>query len=406
MIDQHREQICNMLFEVSNVPLTICQAGGEPVYWVPRTSALDEPPEANRVLIEKFAHSVTQPAMPFVEITDPPFFLAVIKLEGENYLIVGPAAPIKHSEADILKFARGRKVPEQKYAAYGERLKHTPVFSFRQFLTTMALVNYTFTGRLISPEDILLSRPSSSKEVEKSLTRAMFSARENQLVHTPASFEHYVLQAVSDGNIPKLKQAFRSPVSGSVGRMSHDPIQQEKFTFICFITLVTRAAIGGGLSPELAFSLSDVYCQTVDKLTNISAIAKLSMEMCLDFTEKVAAVKGKDKLTPGIALCCEYINQHLHAKVNLSQLTKLVRIGPKSLSKKFKQETGFSITDYIHQERIKEARSLLEHSDYSISEIGYHLQYGSQSYFSSVFKKFSGVTPQQFRGQLKQPQPI
>jgi AraC-like DNA-binding protein len=117
-------------------------------------------------------------------------------------------------------------------------------------------------------------------------------------------------------------------------------------------------------------------------------------------------VRGRDKLSPGVAICCEYINLHLHDEVNLFQLTKLVRLGPKSLSKKFKLETGLSVSDYIHQERIKEARALLEYSDYSISEIGYHLQYGSQSYFSSVFKKFSGVTPQQFRGQLKQPQPI
>jgi hypothetical protein len=279
LIEKQPEQICNMFFEVSSVPLTLCWANGEPIYSVPHTDAPAELPQSNKVLIEKFTHAITGQAVPFVEITDPTYFFAVVKLEGEAYLIIGPTAPIKHSEADILKFASARKVPEQKCAAYCERLRQIPVFSFRQFLIITSLVNYLFTDQLISPEEILLSRPSFSKNVEKSLTRAMFIARENQVMHTPASFEHYVLQAVSDGNIPKLKQAFRSPVSGSIGRMSNNPIQQEKFTFICFITLVTRAAIAGGLSQELAFSLSDIYCQTVDKLTNISEITKLSMEM-------------------------------------------------------------------------------------------------------------------------------
>jgi AraC-like DNA-binding protein len=100
-------------------------------------------------------------------------------------------------------------------------------------------------------------------------------------------------------------------------------------------------------------------------------------------------------------MCCEYINGHLHNDIHLSQLANLARLSEKTLSRKFKQEIGISMTDYIHEERIKEAQALLEYSDYTISEIGYHLQYGSQSYFSSIFKKFSGVTPQQFREKLK-----
>lgn len=397
------EQLCNMFFEVSQVPLVICQLNGTPVHWAPYSDTPDEPPETNKNLVEKYTSLSNDQFVPFVEITDPPFFFAVIGLKTGEYLIVGPTAPAKPGDADIVRLSVLRNVPENRRKAYRERVSHIPVFSFRQFLTTIALVNHAFNGVLISPEDILLVRPSLTHELDKSLTHTMFTARENQVMHTPASFEHYVLQAVTDGNTPKLKQALLSPVSGSIGMMSNDPIQQEKYTFICFITLVTRAAIAGGLIQELAFSLSDVYCQRVDRLENISDIAKLSWEMCIDFTERVAAVKGKDKLSPTISMCCEYINGHLHNDIHLSQLANLARLSEKTLSRKFKQEIGISMTDYIHEERIKEAQALLEYSDYTISEIGYHLQYGSQSYFSSIFKKFSGVTPQQFREKLKSP---
>lgn len=401
MAQRQFEQICNMFFEVANIPLIVCRENGKPLYWVPNTDTPDEPPKTHKALIEKFIAISPDQSIPFVEIVEPSFFFAVFQLQGGDYLILGPAAPVKHSDADILKLASVQQIPKEKRAAYYERIKGIPVFSFRQFLTTIALVNRMFNDVLISPEDILLSRSLIPADMEKRLTHVLFNARENQVMHTPASFEHYVLQAVTDGNVPKLKQTLLSPVSGSVGKMSDDPIQQEKYTFICFITLVTRAAITGGLNQELAFSLSDIYCQRADRLHNISEIAKLSWEMCVDFTEKVATVKGRDKLSPGISMCCEYINGHLHDDIHLPQLAELIRMSPKSLSKKFKQEIGFSVADYIHRERIKEAQSLLEYSDYSISEIGYHLQYGSQSYFSSIFKKFSGVTPQQFRGGLK-----
>jgi len=403
--ERQLEQLCNMFFEVAKIPLTMCRAGGEPLYWVPRADSVDEPAETHRALIGKFTAGSPDHSIPFVEITDPSFFYAVIRVQSGEYLLLGPAAPVQHSDAELRRFSLVRGVPEEKRSSYCERLRDTALFSFRQFLTTTALLNYLFNGILISPEDILLSHSPVPEEVDRSLTHALFSARENQVMHTLASYEHYVLQAITDGNLPKLKQALLSPVSGSVGKMSDDPIQQEKYTFICFITLVTRAAIAGGLNQELAFSLSDIYCQKADRLHDISEITKLSWEMCVEFTERVAALKGRDRLSPGIAKCCEYINMHLHDDIQLSQLAALVRVSPKSLSKRFKQETGASVADYIHRERIKEAQALLEYSDYSISEIGYHLQYASQSYFSTIFKKFSGATPQQFREGLKQTVP-
>ncbi len=401
MIEKQLEQLCNMFFEIAQLPLVICQEDGQSLYWVPHIDEPDEPPDANRGLIEKYLHLSTGQNVPYVEIVDPTFFFAVIKFKGGDYLVIGPAAPLKYDERTLLSLASARNVPAEKQKLYCERIKQVPEYSFRHFLTLVSLLNYSFNSTLVSPDDLLLQRPSISLHTEENLAHALFQARESQVTHTPASFERYLLQAISDGNVAKLKQAFLQPMSGAVGRMSGDPLQQEKFTFISFATLVTRAAIAGGLSQELAFSLSDIYCQAVDRLHNSFDISKLAMEMSLDFTEKVAAAKGRIGLSQVISTCCEYIGVHLHDEIDLQQLSGLVRLGPKTLSKKFKAETGLTVSDYIHKERIKEAQALLEYSDYSISEIGYYLQYGSQSYFSSIFKKFSGVTPQQFREQLR-----
>jgi YSIRK-targeted surface antigen transcriptional regulator len=402
VMERQYHDVCNVFFEVSSVPLTLCRKDGEPIYWAPRTDSSDIPPTPYHSLIKKHAEATTEHAFPFVEITDPAFFFAVVKLTDDQLLILGPVAAIAYSDAEILRFSMLWNVSEEKHEFFIEQIRRVPIFSFRQFLSTISLVNYMFNGVFISPGDILLLRPSITPDVEKNLTRTMLQSRENHLVHTPMSYEHYLMQAVTEGNLPKLKQALFAPLSGTIGRMSSNPIQQEKYVFISFITMVTRAAVAGGLNQELAFSLADVYCQTVDRLENISEITKITLEMCLDFTEKVGAVKGKKKLSPGIAMSCEFIYRNLHDDVHIAQLADLVRMSPKNLSKKFREETGLSITDYIHRERINEAQSLLEYSEYSISEIGYYLQYASQSYFSSVFKKFSGVTPQQFREQLKQ----
>ncbi|AZK47658.1 helix-turn-helix domain-containing protein [Paenibacillus lentus] len=64
---------------------------------------------------------------------------------------------------------------------------------------------------------------------------------------------------------------------------------------------------------------------------------------------------------------------------------------------KFKKKVGCSLRIYIQQAKIDEARSLLLLTDNSISEISTLLNYHDQSYFFKYIKKFTGVTPNEYR---------
>ena len=69
----------------------------------------------------------------------------------------------------------------------------------------------------------------------------------------------------------------------------------------------------------------------------------------------------------------------------------------RSLSLRFKAEMGMGIPEYVHREKLREAEYLLRHTGYSLSEITSYLNYPSQSYFTQIFKKYRGLTPQQYR---------
>ena len=58
---------------------------------------------------------------------------------------------------------------------------------------------------------------------------------------------------------------------------------------------------------------------------------------------------------------------------------------------------GMGIPEYIHREKLQEARYLLRHTDSTLSQITNYLNYPSQSYFTQIFKKYEGMTPQQYR---------
>ena len=67
------------------------------------------------------------------------------------------------------------------------------------------------------------------------------------------------------------------------------------------------------------------------------------------------------------------------------------------LSRKFKEETGESLTDFILKEKTEEAKRFLRYSDKSLTAIGSYLGFSSASHFSRVFKTYVGSTPSEYR---------
>ena len=67
------------------------------------------------------------------------------------------------------------------------------------------------------------------------------------------------------------------------------------------------------------------------------------------------------------------------------------------LSSQFKKETGINLNDFINLMKIDEATRLLVTTDRSVADIASLLAFSSQSYFQSVFKKHTGMTPLQYR---------
>ena len=67
----------------------------------------------------------------------------------------------------------------------------------------------------------------------------------------------------------------------------------------------------------------------------------------------------------------------------------------------YKKKTGIALKDAINDYRIQQARYLLTHSDKQVGEVAADVGFGNLSYFSTLFKKSTGMTPVEYRKQAR-----
>ncbi|WP_046227862.1 response regulator [Paenibacillus dauci] len=93
----------------------------------------------------------------------------------------------------------------------------------------------------------------------------------------------------------------------------------------------------------------------------------------------------------------EIVASHLAQDVSVKSIADRVFLHPVYLSKIYKAETGEGLGDYIIRIRMEKALYLLKHTNHKIYEITAELGYQNPQYFSKLFKKHYGMTPNEFR---------
>lgn len=229
----------------------------------------------------------------------------------------------------------------------------------------------------------------------------LFDNRENSSHHNPYDHEQRELLSIETGDLALLRRCWEEEYSGSFGTISRDAVQNGKYLAVIVITMATRAAIRGGILPEIAMSLGDVYMRQIDETQNPYDIGTITRNAQYSLAELVAqrksAVERKPERNPVVERCKNFVSLHLHEKLTVQNIAEHLRMHPNYLSSTFKKQEGMPLYQFILSEKIELVKNLLIYSDYSFSEIATYLGFSSQSHLGKVFKCSAGQTLQEFR---------
>ena len=253
----------------------------------------------------------------------------------------------------------------------------------------LLMMHYCLTGQRLE-----LSCVNSSTAQEERLKSAAIPHDRHKIWMA----EQGMLQMVRTGDM-NYKQALSNSMSISAGVpvQSSDVLRQSKTSIIVFTSLVCRAAIEGGLSPEEAYSLGDSYIQAAESAKSLDELSPLAMMMYDDFIRRVHKHRTNPNLSRQIQKCVDYIEMNLDKKIVAEDLAALVGYTEYYLTHKFKEETGLSVTNYVKFAKVERAKVLLKSTPFSVREISEQLGFATRNYFSAVFQQVTGKTPMEFR---------
>ncbi|WP_419871776.1 helix-turn-helix domain-containing protein [Candidatus Pristimantibacillus sp. PTI5] len=130
-------------------------------------------------------------------------------------------------------------------------------------------------------------------------------------------------------------------------------------------------------------------------LKSLPRMRTWTQQLSLQITE-YANRNGKD-VSQVVEKVQRYMEDHLGEEFSREQAAEAVYLNPAYLSRLFRRETGYSLTDYLVRIRIAKARIELEKTNHRVSDVAINVGYGNFSHFSKLFKKTTGLTPQEYR---------
>ncbi|MBM7570071.1 AraC-like DNA-binding protein [Aquibacillus albus] len=139
---------------------------------------------------------------------------------------------------------------------------------------------------------------------------------------------------------------------------------------------------------------------TLIRLQLVQLLVQLSRlyQKVKDSTEQVN-VKTQERKTL-IKRICGYLERHYDQKLSLSILSDLFNISSRHLNRIFKEETGKTVIEFVHQVRITRAKKLLTETDEKIICIAMDVGYDDPAFFTRLFSRKVGCSPGKYREKM------
>jgi len=203
---------------------------------------------------------------------------------------------------------------------------------------------------------------------------------------------HSLVRKISDINELTDNVTFSKELNAVFGIIKKSSFAIDELIYCC--TLIVAIAINR-MDNDLAV-LSKNPIMTLASKSSPDEIVRTTEEMLAELSSRLHEESNQRKKKQ-VDICKQIIEKDYPKKIGVSEIAEQMKFSSSYLSTIFKNETGYSINEYLTAYRLQVAKKLLRDSELKIYEIAEEIGIPDMYYFSNVFKKNIGVSPSEYR---------
>lgn len=320
-------------------------------------------------------------------------------------IVIGPSRQITGDDQELWELAFRLDLHHEEASDFVQGMKAIIPMPLERILQIMCTMNHVLNGEKLSLRDISIY-DAEQDALKHQITSQQTAAWDHEqfaagnVLHNTYGLEQTLMQIIRKGDTAALRKWVESAPAVRGGVLAEEQLRQMKNTFIVTTTLASRSAIRGGMDVDAAFALSDSYIRKCELLPTPDRIMNLQYCMILDFTQHVERIRLGSHPTKLAMDVANYVQKHLSQPISTQAMADSMFISRTHLSRRFREKTGQTLTDYILKEKTEEAKRLLRYSDKSLTAISGYLGFSSPGHFSRVFRKYAACTPSEYRDKI------
>ncbi|MFC2949642.1 helix-turn-helix transcriptional regulator [Virgibacillus sediminis] len=215
-----------------------------------------------------------------------------------------------------------------------------------------------------------------------------------QIIEKRYDLQNKLMHYIERGDKEAVHQAinFFSGIMDFSDRLPGNPVRAAKNIASVSNTLYRVAAERAGVHPVYLHNMSERFAILIEKTVTINNLEKLMAVMAEDYCDLVQQF-STGEYRPIVRKAVDFIQLNLGEKLSLEVVAAELFITPSHLSRKFKEDTGVSMTEFINQKRVEEAKWYLERDTIAVTDVALMVGFNDVNYFSKVFKRYTGMAP-------------
>ncbi|MDR2479938.1 MAG: helix-turn-helix domain-containing protein [Treponema sp.] len=162
--------------------------------------------------------------------------------------------------------------------------------------------------------------------------------------------------------------------------------------------LLSRVGAGSGSGGYAAMENNTRCLRRIQDSKTIEELTDILHNIVANIAEQVASFQGIPHAA-ALRKAERFIRENFTRKISLREISEVSGLSAPYFSTIFKEEMGENLSKYLNRLRVEKASRLLLETDFSLSEIASACCFEDQSWFSKIFKTYTGLSPGKYRSQ-------